>query len=179
MIKTQKNETWKKVKFKKGIITRSNYAVSNFGRFCRYEKAVEDGSLLNGSNLGGYKAISLRTGETTQTLYIHKLVAENFILKKSPKQKLVIHLDHDKTNNKQSNLQWANYSDVGRNQAKNPAFIARITKKPSYSKLTSAKVRNIKTMLDKGQAAKLIAEKFDVSRVQIYRIKNGEVWNHV
>lgn len=177
MIKFYKNETWKKVKFKKGITPRYNYAVSNFGRFCRYEKNVEDGSLLNGANLGGYKVMSLRTGDTTQTIYIHKLVAENFVSKTAPKQKFVIHLDHNKDNNKFNNLSWATNSDVGSNQAKNPAFIERVSKKPSYSKLTVAKVKSIRAMLDKGQSAKLIADKFDVSRVQIYRIKKGEVWN--
>ena len=87
----------------------------------------------------------MRTGEVSQTLYIHKVVAENFVDKKNPKQKLVIHLDHDKSNNKVKNLGWATFTEAGKNKSKNPAFQERISKKPSYSKLTPVKVKSIKT----------------------------------
>lgn len=179
MIKSLKNESWKPLKFKKGIKPQNKYAVSNLGRIASFEKTVDDGQILNGSVIGGYKTMSLRTGEISQTLYIHKVVAENFVEKKNPKQKLVIHLDHDKTNNKAKNLSWATFAEAGKNKSKNPAFQERISKKPSYSKLTSAKVKVIKTALAKGVSASSLATKYDMSTVQIYRIKRGEVWAHV
>lgn len=179
MIKTLKNELWKPLKFKKGIKPQNKYAISSHGRVASFEKKLEEGQLLNGSDIGGYKTLSLRTGEVSQTLYIHKVVAENFVDKKNPKQKLVIHLDHDKSNNKVKNLGWATFTEAGKNKSKNPAFQERISKKPSYSKLTPVKVKSIKTALAKGVSASSLAAKYEMSAVQIYRIKRGEVWTHV
>ena len=179
MIKSLKNESWKPLKFKKGIKPKNKYAVSNLGRIASFEKNVEDGQLLKGSYIGGYQTMSLKTGEVSQTLYIHKVVAENFVDKKNAKQKLVIHLDHDRANNKSKNLGWASFVEAGKNKSDNPAFQERISKKPSYSKLTSAKVKTIKTALAKGVSANSLATKYDMSAVQIYRIKRGEVWTHV
>lgn len=179
MVKTQKNEIWKSFKFKKGINTRNKYAVSNLGRVASYEKKVDDGTLLNGTTVGGYKAISVRNLDAAQTLYIHKLVAENFIKKSSPKQKFVIHLDHNKANNKSKNLSWATYAEIGLNISKNPERRLRMQTKPSNSKLTPAKVSNIRAMLAKGKKATELAEKFSISTMQIYRIKRGEVWGAI
>lgn len=180
MIKTLKNEIWKPVKFKKGIKPRNHYAVSNMGRVVSFEKKLEEGQLLTGTIIGGYNAISLRTGDVSQTHYVHKLVAQNFIEKKNPKQKFVIHIDHNKSNNKQKNLSWATYAEVGQNKANDPEHKKRIELKPSYSKLTNAKVKIIKTLLAKEKTtATAIAERFKISTMQIYRIKRGEVWKHV
>ncbi|MEO8151369.1 MAG: NUMOD4 domain-containing protein [Bacteroidia bacterium] len=179
MIKVNKNEIWKPIRFKKGINARSKYAVSNLGRIASYSKKVEDGNLLNGTTLGGYKAISMRNLETSQTLYIHKLVAENFVKKTNPRQKFVIHLDHNKENNKVKNLSWATYAEIGLNLTKNPERKLRLQTKPSNSKLTPAKVSTIKSLLAKGKLAGEIAQRFGMSNMQIYRIKRGEVWSSV
>ncbi len=179
MIKTQKNEIWKPIKFKKGINTRGKYAVSNLGRIASYDKKVEDGNLLNGTTVGGYKAISVRNLEVSQTLYIHKLVAENFVKKNNPKQKFVIHLDHNKANNKHNNLNWATYAEIGKNITRNPEHKLRMRTKPNNSKLTPAKVSAIKALLSKGKKVTDIAAKYDMSTMQIYRIKRGSVWGAV
>lgn len=46
------------------------------------------------------------------TVYPHKAVAQAFIFNKHPrKQKIVIHLDGDFSNNNIENLQWSSYSE--------------------------------------------------------------------
>ena len=47
------------------------------------------------------------------------------------------------------------------------------------TKLTAAKVKQIKTSLAKGKTLKELAVKFKVSDMQIYRIKTGENWGHI
>lgn len=179
MVKSQKGETWKPVKFKKGIKPRNKYAVSNFGRFVSFAKKPQDGNLLNGTSLGGYITLSVRNTAMSQTHYIHKLVAENFVRKTNPRQKFVIHLDHNKSNNHYRNLRWATYAEIGKNISANPERKKRMLIKPSNSKLTPAQVRNIKSMLAKGKSAMELSQKFGVSPMQIYRIKRGQVWSSV
>ena len=179
MIKILKNENWKEIKFGKGVKLRYRYAVSSAGRMASYVKDVTDGDLLKGATIQGYASLNLRPDGESYTRYLHKLVAEFFVPKKSNKQKFVIHLDYDKRNNQAKNLRWATQEEVNEHYRKNPA-LKSIASRIRYSKLTEAKVIKIKEMIaaDK-QTVKVIAAKFDITPMQIFRIKRGENWSHV
>ena len=130
------------------------------------------------------------TNKNTINLAIlfHKAVAELF-LEKSPSKdkKFVIHKDFDKLNNEVSNLEWASQEDLDARLKKHPKMILREFKKQfserktvvQHSKLTEMEVLRIKTRLKKGDTLSQLARKFNVSDMQIHRIKTGENWSHV
>lgn len=60
----------------------------------------------------GYKWITLRYNGKVRNLYIHRLVAEAFIPNPENKPQ-VNHIDGDKSNNRVSNLEWADASENG------------------------------------------------------------------
>ena len=186
MVKSNKNEQWKEVKFKRGAL-RLRYAISNHGRIASFKENIKEGTILKGSEIDGYPILNVRPDGKSKTLFIHRLVAENFCNKKSPKQSYAIHLDYDKGNNTSKNLRWVTKADMEKHQQGNPAVIKarkeRKKIKPTEGlKLTIAKVKQIKRILnDKKRKLKMsqVAEKFGISEMQLYRIKRGENWSHV
>lgn len=58
----------------------------------------------------GYMQVTLRKGTAKRTLLVHRIVAEAFLVKPDGCD-LVNHIDHDKTNNAVSNLQWVDRSE--------------------------------------------------------------------
>ena len=118
----------------------------------------------------------------------HKAVAEIFIEKPNSKaHKFVIHKDFDKLNNAVENLQWASQKDLDERQSKHPKMILREFNKQfmdpvpqvKNSKLGEMEVLRIKTRLKRGDTLKQLAKQFNVSDMQIHRIKSGENWSHV
>ena len=71
-----------------------------------------DGKLLNGSVTTGYKTLNLHRPGNNGTLYLHREIARMFVKKNSPKQKFVIHLNHNKTDNSVKNLKWVSLDDM-------------------------------------------------------------------
>lgn len=186
MIKSNKNEQWKEIKFKKGAL-RLRYAVSNHGRLASFKDQVKDGTLLKGSSIDGYPILNLRPDGKSKSYFVHRLVAEYFLKKSKPKATYVIHLDFQKSNNSTKNLRWVSKAEMEEHQKKNPAVIKarkeRMKNKPTEGlKLNLAKVKKIKEMISsKKRTMKMsqIAEKFGISEMQLYRIKRGENWGHV
>lgn len=186
MIKSNKNEQWKEIKFKKGAL-RLRYAVSNHGRLASFKDQVKDGTLLKGSSIDGYPILNLRPDGKSKSYFVHRLVAENFLKKSKPKASYVIHLDYKKDNNTTKNLRWTSKSEMEDHQKKNPAVIKarkeRMKNKPTEGlKLNLSKVKRIKQMIGaKKRSMKMseIADKFSISEMQLYRIKRGENWGHV
>lgn len=183
MIKKVKGEIWKPLKFKGWQSMRNKYAVSSNGRAASYHKDVyEDGKILEGSLTSGYKTLNLRIGDSSSTIYLHREVAKLFNPKNSPKQKFVVHLNHDKTDNNSSNLKWSSQKEVIEHQQKSPQKLAykKIqSEKTKGFKLNTTKVKAIKTILANPKRKltyKQIAEKYNISPMTVYRIKSGENW---
>lgn len=180
-----KNEKWKDIP---GHESRESvwykYAISSHGRIVKYNRKIEDGFLLKLSCEGGYPIWRKRLKGKYFAALLHRLVAKYFLPKPGPKQKFIIHLDHDKENNRASNLKWATQQEVTKHNKNNPrvkAFLRerKLNHNVTWSKLTGAKVIRIKEMLQKKKTLKEIAEKFGVSDMQIHRIKTGENWKHI
>lgn len=119
---------------------------------------------------------------------IHKAVAELFLERPENEEcKFVIHKDFDKTNNTPDNLAWATQDDLNERYAKHPKNILHAfkkqfeEKKPNLGprKLSEINVLTIKRRLQKGDTLKKLAQRFQVSEMQIHRIKTGENWSHV
>lgn len=186
MIKKNKGEIWKSLRFKGWRSMRNHYAVSSDGRLASYkEDLFEDGKLLDGSITSGYKTLNLHIDGNTCTLYLHREIARLFNKRRSSRQKYVTHINHDKTDNRIKNLRWATQLEVNDHQKKNPKKIiykeAQI-KKTKGLKLTASQVKTIKASLDNPRRKlthQQIADKYNISTMTIYRIKRGENWSHI
>ena len=184
MIKSLRNEVWKDLPIRYRSALRKKYAVSNQGRVVSFTDDIKDGTLLKGSTVEGYTVINVKPNETFQSLYLHREIAKLFIKRPGRSYKYVIHLDHDKKNNRVSNLRWATKEQMEAPQQKSPAKIAykeRQRNRTTGLKLNIAKVRSIKRLLRNPgrRTMKQIAQQFGISEMQLYRIKNGENWGHV
>lgn len=117
---------------------------------------------------------------------IHRLVADYFLKKPTAKQTIVAHLDHDRLNNKFSNLKWMTPEENYEHQKTSPHVIreknnrrSRRRDHASTTKLTTKKVMQLKKMLNNGKPIKQLVKLFKVTDTQIIRIKKGENWADV
>lgn len=186
MIKKISNETWKPLRFSGWKLMRNNYAISSHGRAASYkEDVLEDGKLLEGSLTSGYKTLNLHIEEKNGTIYIHREVAKLFIPKKSSKEKFVIHINYNRTDNHSKNLKWATQKEVIAHQQESPdklAYKKVQTARTKGLKLNATQVKAIKTILENPRRKlthRQIADKYKVSAMTIYRIKSGESWGKV
>ena len=186
MIKKNNGEIWKQLQFKGWKLMRKKYAISSQGRAASYYEDVNaDGKLLEGSLTSGYKTLNLHIDEKNSTIYFHREIAKLFIKKNSLKDRFVIHINHNKTDNNTKNLKWASQKDVSVHQQKSPGKIAY--KKVQHSrtkglKLSLSQVKAIKAFINNPRRKltyKQIADKYNVTEMTIYRIKSGENWSNV
>ena len=168
------DELWKEVPF-----ADFKYEVSSYGRVRSYCQNIE-GKILNPSQIGGFKVVSLKSLNKSKHYLVHKLVAELFIEKENSEQTVVIHLDWVKANNHFENLQWYTKAEsYKRMHKKLQEDRKKKGKVVTYSKLKREEVALIKSMLERGVKQKLIAKMFCVSEMQITRIKRGENWKEI
>jgi NUMOD4 motif/HNH endonuclease len=169
------DEVWKQISF-----TDFKYEVSNYGRVRSYCQDSDNGKILNPSQIGGFRVVSLKYKNKSKHFLVHKLVAQAFSPKASNDQTVVIHLDWNKGNNHYSNLQWYTKADSYKRMHKRlQEERKKKGKVVTYSKLKLEEVALIKSMLNRGVKQKLIAKMFCISEMQITRIKRGENWNEV
>jgi hypothetical protein len=117
------------------------------------------------------------------------LVAEYFLKKPGKNYDYVVHIDHSKTNNNVKNLKWVTYEEQRAHSAQSDASKANAIRLSQWSritgkgkKLTEAKVRAIKKQLEdpkKKVKMKQLADQFEITPMQLYRIKSGENWGWV
>ena len=78
MIKKIEGEKWRQVVFDNWETMQRKYAISNMGRLASYSKRVlEDGLLLKGSDIEGYKVLRLRVNGSYVAFLFHRLVADS------------------------------------------------------------------------------------------------------
>lgn len=170
-----RGEIWRKVKE-----ADNRYEVSNFGRV-RSLTHNNDGKLLTGKIVGGYRCIDIRIGDKRHNVYVHKLVAQYFIPKDSKNKTAVVHIDWDKKNNHYKNLKWATHADVFRRNEKKYKGVRDAFRGSNTfnSKISKADVRAIRKLLEEGIKQKKIAKKFKISEMQVTRIKRFDNWKDV
>jgi hypothetical protein len=178
-IKFLAGERWKELDLKKGVTTK-RYAISNRGRIVSFKTKIEEGYLLRPRLTQGYPSVTIGREANRQNYYLHRLVAEYFTKKSSPKHSFVIHLDHVKENNKADNLKWVTHEAQINHALNDPNVLIRQNPEEG-PKLNAVKVRQIKRALKaKNQPTlKALAKQFRVSDMQIHRIKTGENWSHI
>ena len=190
MIRNYYNEKWQE--FSLGYNSQKRYAISTYGRLVSFMDKIKDGEILKGSLTSGYKSFRYRIfvdkKVTNKNVLLHRIMAEQFLPKESEEQKFVIHLDFDKTNNRLENLKWATKEQSELHNRKNPDVIQAISnmvdniRKGKRNKLNPSKVLFIREKLDdpnRKTRMRMLAKQFDVSEMQLYRIKRRENWGHV
>ena len=194
MIKSYWDEEWKKVDLSQDKL-RNKYDISNYGRIVSYRVKREDGKVLKGSLVDGYPVFRYKqftredgnvTGKNKQ-IFIHKLVAAYFADPKREDDRYVIHLDYNKMNNHVTNLKWATKREMELHQQKNPNVLKarelRKERKPYKGhKLNATQVKRLKRKIfdpNRKTRLKILAKQFNISEMQLYRIKSGENWSHV
>lgn len=181
-IKLLRNEKWKVLREKNALGQR--YAISNCGRLACYKKHLTSGHLLKLSRQQAYPIWRTHKNGKYYAVLLHRLVAKYFLPKPVGKQKFIIHKNHNKENNKYTNLQWATQQEVTRHNKNNPLVIAakekaKLNPAQPNGKLTPHNVRQIRKLLAKNKTLKEIALRFHISDMQVHRIKTGENWSSV
>ena len=161
------------------------YAISNYGRLVKFLDKINNGLVLKGSLQEGYPIWRYKKSGKYGHHLFHRLVAKYFLPAPSGLQRIVIHLNFKKTDNHYKNLKWATIEEAIAHQQMSPA-VKKARKRMRENigngyntKLSEAKVKAIRVLLDKGKTLKEIALKYDVSDMQVYRIKTGENWGHI
>jgi hypothetical protein len=122
-----------------------------------------------------YLKVSLGNGSGSRLRPVHILVAEAFIGPR-PQGRQVRHLDGDAMNNRKGNIAYGFPQDNSDDRVKH----GRAPKGEDHksSKLTEAKVRRIRKMLET-QTGTAVSLKFSMSTQQISNIKLRKSWAHV
>ncbi|HCW07126.1 MAG TPA: hypothetical protein DGG95_07160 [Cytophagales bacterium] len=151
------------------------YAITNYGRVISYTKEILEGRFLKHVLVRGYPALSFKIKGGRKTFLLHRLVADLFLKKPSPKHNFVIHLNFKKEDNHVHNLKWATVE-----QKNNHSRLDRRKYEIGNYKLTAERVKLIKKKMLNGKTRlKTIAKQFGVSDMQIHRIKTGENWGYI
>jgi hypothetical protein len=186
MVKKMTGEIWKPLSFSGWKQLRNRYAVSNLGRIASFKKdPLKDGKLLNGSLTTGYRTLNLHRPGNKGTLYIHREMARIFMKRPSSQHKYVLHLNHNKLDNRTRNLQWATLDSMIAHQQLSPAkkaYKEKQANRTSGLKLTSAQVKTIKKSLANKRRTvtiRQLAKNYGVSEMTLYRIKSGENWARI
>jgi HNH endonuclease len=160
------------------------YAISNQGRLVKYKQNPKDGSVLKCSLQEGYPIWRTRKNGKHYAVLVHRLVAKYFLPKPQRNEKVVIHHNHNKTDNQYHNLAWATAKEASVHAQGSPRVKKARKLMKEYGnfnnyKLTIDKVKMIKSLLAQGKTLKDIAANFGVSDMQVHRIKTGENWGSV
>jgi hypothetical protein len=190
MLRLYSGEEFKVVKIDYPL--RKTYEVSSRGRVVSYYDTFEKCTVLKGSMIGGYTTLRYKmfiNGKIhDKMLFIHKLVADLFIPRTAEDQKHVLHLDFDKANNHIDNLKWVNYEEKLAHYEKSPNVIRARENllahniKSDGRKLTVTNVIHLKKLIadpKRKTRFKILAKRFGISEMQLYRIKSGENWGHI
>ena len=178
-------EIWKPVTHIKGK-TSKKYAVSSKGRLASYDKNIEDRYVLKQHLNGGFPMATIHLVGKSKALFSHQAIGASFLKKHSPKCKFVIHLDHNKANNDISNLKWATKDEQVEHSKKSP-YVLQAAARKVYTGATARKLDEKKVIALKKEiwnpkrkaSLKQIAAKYGIAEMNLYRIKNGELWFHV
>jgi hypothetical protein len=181
-------ENWRPVPMAVGI-----YSVSDQGRVRRERPACGTSRGFIHSpphDKDGYLYLSLHVGGRRIRYRVHRLVMEAFV-GPAPEGMQVNHLNGRKTDNRLVNLEYVtsaeNTAHAGRlglmpsgarhGSRTHPELLLRGEQKPN-AKLTAKEVLEIRA-LSPGLPLHVIADRFRVSRISVWKIVKHRAWAHV
>ena len=183
-------EVWKDVIGHEGL-----YQVSNFGNVRSLDRLVNKSNKTSyirkgklckqsKSNLG-YMTVCFTVSDVKTNKYVHRLVAEAFILNTENKPQ-VNHIDCNKKNNHVSNLEWCTNSENHIHATKNGLNklhlhrVAYSGEENGRSLLTKEQVLEIKQKyIPYKYSAKKLSKEYNVSESCITHILNNTSWKEI
>jgi hypothetical protein len=145
---------------------------------------VQQGRIHKPNLIGaGYPSVNLRhPNKGPCRLYVHRLVAEMFVLGRDEAHNEINHVDGDKTNNRADNLQWCTRGEnlshahrLGLKVAK-----ARRGEENHWSRLTEDEVREIRRLYATGNWRQVdLGAKFRTPQTNISAIVRRKNWTHI
>lgn len=167
-------EIWKGITGYEGV-----YSVSNYGRIRRElsRTCAKAGSILKPSLRVGYPFVQLCRDGVSTSVSIHRVVAEAFI-GPCPAGHCVNHKDLDRTNNRDTNLEYVTQSQ---NVAHAYFMGARDCRGEGNGKavLTNSQVIEIFSRCHKRGDQAALAREYGISPTTVRQIVIGKRWSHV
>lgn len=163
-------EEWRAIRSVEGA--SATYEVSSCGRVRRAItaprcRASRPGRLLNPDrHNSGYLRVSLRVDGTVHRVFVHRLVACEF-LPEARKGAQVNHRDGNKTNNRIDNLEWCTAQQNVRHAWDTGLCTALTGEDASRAKLTDRDAVVIRAARQRGVKIKTLAEVFGVTEACI------------
>jgi hypothetical protein len=109
--------------------------------------------------------LMFKPGRSRASYYVHRAVAETWLTKGDGN--CVNHIDHDKTNNHASNLEWCSHSENMQ------AFMERYGHYP-HQKLSSSDIDKISSLREDGKSQREIAQIAGCSQTHVWRLLRTE-----
>lgn len=169
-------ELWNRVKG-----WEDKYLISNTGKLKslngKFSKQHPNGYITVGCiGQSGYREVTLRKPGVLEKFRIHTLVGNEFVEKPISIKRLCInHVDGNKLNNNDWNLEWITLGDNVRHAVKLGLMDFKGEKHPGV-KMTEEMVIDIRRMRMAGITHEQISRSFGISRRQIGDIINGVNW---
>ncbi len=124
----------------------------------------------------GYQIVALLVGGKRSYPLVHRLVLSTWI---GPANGL--HCNHKngvRGDNRVENLEWVTRSENERHARRELGKLIHGTHHP-LSKLTDAKVAEIRKLRAEGRTYQSLADEFGIGLSHAARVANGQVWRHV
>ena len=139
----------------------TNYSISADGTITN----LKTGKVLKHSLCGKYYKVSIMHNKVTHSLYVHRLLALNFLeVPEGSNNNIVVdHIDNDPKNNKISNLQFISQSEN----------ILKATRATEYKRVPDNMRQELLSKYHDGkQTAKSLSNEYDIPLATIYSICN-------
>lgn len=182
-MKPKQKEEWRDIGGYEGY-----YQVSNYGRVKSLERLVhcknrapyrikERYIKTNPRAIGNYCNLGLNKGGIKTNKYLHRLVAEAFILKPSDTLKLEVnHIDGDKLNNTIDNLEWVT-AKHNNNHARDTLRVMEAGCNPNKVRvLLPEDIHTIFYMRNKGHTLKSIGDTVGTHFGNVSSVLLGKTW---
>lgn len=165
------------------IPSAPNYQASSLGRIRsvyfnnRWVKNRYRPKVLSQSTVGGYKQVSISSHNKARSALVHRLVCEAFHGPCPRDKDECAHNNGVKSDNDSGNLRWATFSE---NQLDRHLHgTACRGEQNAHSKLTLAKVRDIRSRKARGENRRVLAAEFGVCPELVDKIAGRRVWKWV
>jgi len=174
-------ELWKPVRGYEGLYEVSNKgrvrSLSRFKNNHSKKQYIGERILTNSPMTNGYLRVNLNKGGVPKHYFIHRLVAQHFLINPGNKR-TINHRDGNPRNNDVSNLEWAtDYENI--HHAMDTGLMNYKGEGNPMSKLTGKDVRRIKMGLKMGIKQRELATIFNISQSLISTIGSERRWKHI